>query len=62
MIIESDDQVFELDRNRGTIVKAIPSAFMDEWIVITEDEFGDVLVKSMTAIQMVEEYGEFPTD
>lgn len=63
MVIELDDNVYRLDKEEGKIVKAIHSTFIkNEWTVITEDDYGDIFVCTMTEAELIEQYGEFPTD
>jgi hypothetical protein len=66
MIIESDDMVLTLEQpseqNEGRTVKAVHSAYCDEWIVFTENEYGELSIKLMVEMELEEEYGPFPTD
>lgn len=65
MIIETEDKVFLLKKDEDETVRAIPSFFGDamnseDWIVITEDAYGDFSSVSMTKTEIESEYGNFP--
>ena len=62
MIIEADDPVLILSKDTDVVIKAIPSSFSDEWIVVTEDEYGEISIESMTKTQIENEYGEISED
>ena len=61
MIVESDKCIFILDEKGDEITYAITSNFSDEWIVIKEDEYGDIFTRLMTKVELEEEYGKIPT-
>ena len=67
MITESDNIIFLLERIKvdhleKETVRAIPSAFSDEWIVITENDYGELTIERFTELELVEEFGPIPTD
>ena len=62
MIIETDNAVFLLRERGGEVVKAFTSHFIDEWIVITENDLGDVWVEHLTELELIREYGPLPED
>ena len=60
MIVESDKIVLILEEEPDNVVKAIPMSFSDEWMIISEDEYGDYEIKTMNKVEMEVEYGEIP--
>ena len=60
MIVESDKTVLILEEEPDNVVKAIPMSFSDEWMIISEDEYGDYEIKTMNKVEMEVEYGEIP--
>ena len=64
MVTELDNIVYLLDDEHSTenvTVKAIRSSVVEEeWIVVEEDEFGEVNIYKLTEKELVEQYGEIP--
>jgi hypothetical protein len=64
MIIESDNIVYIVENvsedNEGNVVKAIRSDCTDEWLVFSENEYGELNIESITDMEFSERYGELP--
>lgn len=67
MIIELDDSVYMFENKTYTLDEAerttrfVRSLYNeDEWIVFSEDEYGDLTIKMMTETDLVETFGNLP--
>lgn len=67
MIIEIDDSVYMFENKTYTldstdrVTKFVRSLYNeDEWIVFSEDEYGDLTIKMMTETDLVETFGNLP--
>lgn len=66
MIIESDEIVYSLQDPPGKedlmTVRAIRSAYSDEWIIFTENEYGELDINLISEAELIEQNGEIPKD
>lgn len=66
MIIESDNLVFIVeqakDNNEGNLVKAVRSEFTDDWIIFSENEYGELSINQITEMEFQERYGKIPSN
>ncbi|MFA7218945.1 MAG: hypothetical protein WC119_00270 [Synergistaceae bacterium] len=66
MIIESDEVIYSLqdppDKDEQITVRAIRSAYSDEWIIFTENDYGELDISLISEAELVEQNGEIPKD
>jgi hypothetical protein len=64
MIVESENLVYVVespnDNNEGDLVKAVRSEFTDEWLIFSENEYGELNIESITEMELHGRYGELP--
>ncbi len=64
MIVESESMLFAVqnpnENDEGDLIKAVRSEFTDEWLVFSENEYGEWKIESITEMELNERYGELP--